>query len=284
MPCGTPGPLKVPSALLAEASQQLELSLPSSVLSHLHRTYRGTWRRSPATDQAPVPYAGKGTASSGSSHAPAHSRYPLPPHLPRSTVSWLALRLPAPHPGRTRRQGSPDGKGSGLGPSGTDTPHKHLLQGRGRPGVRPAGGLAPPLCHAPLHHPELAGVRRGPALQTLQWAQGEGRAGWGSGGCGVEATRPGTPPPHTRFSAAASSASSSPRGCSRNLMTLTRLSGASLQLSVGLLCCPTSSERGSRDQKPVRDLGLARGHVRPWPHPAADSNLPRLGGGCWGSR
>lgn len=60
----------------------------------------------------------------------------------------------------------------------------------------------------------------------------------------MEVHCPESPPLHTRFSAAASSASSSPSRVSTNWMTLTRLRGASLQLSEGLLCCPGSSVGG----------------------------------------
>ena len=70
--------------------------------------------------------------------------------------------------------------------------------------------------------------------------RGEGRWGRGQAGAGRREP-PGTPPRHTRFSAAASSGSSSPAGASRNWMTLTRLSGASPQLSEGLLCSSGSS-------------------------------------------
>ena len=82
----------------------------------------------------------------------------------------------------------------------------------------------------------------------------------GGGGEDAPPPPPGRPH-HTRFSAAASSASSPQAGTSRNWMTLTRPSGASLQLSEGLRCPGSSGGRGRQgDARPCPSDTAA-----PWP-------------------
>lgn len=79
---------------------------------------------------------------------------------------------------------------------------RHLLQGRGRPGLRPAGvGFASTFLDTPLHHLQLARVRRGPALQALQRARGCGVGqGRGQGRAGRRRPTQGAPPPYPLLS------------------------------------------------------------------------------------